>query len=118
MVELSQMKKLHKNFLNSVNGLIYVFKEYSFKAELVGGFFLIPYLFFFEIALFLKLLIFSLYLILLGFELLNTSIEKLCNKITVENDNDIKIIKDLSSASVFIIFFLLVILLIISFYLS
>ena len=44
----------------------------------------------------------------LAFELLNTAIEKLSDKISKNFDADIKKIKDISSASVFIILILLI----------
>ena len=57
----------------------------------------------------------SVYFILLAFELLNTAIEKLSNKITKDYDIEIKEIKDLSSSAVFLILLLLLIVLIIAF---
>ena len=51
----------------------------------------------------------SIYFLLLAFELLNTAIEKLSDKISKNFDPDIKKIKDISSASVFIILILLLI---------
>ena len=47
---------------------------------------------------------------------MNTAIEKLCNKITLELDPDIKKIKDLASASVFIVLIILIILVITTFF--
>ena len=56
-----------------------------------------------------KLVITLTYFLLLAFEILNTAIEKLCNKITKNYDMDIKKIKDLASASVFLILIILII---------
>tara|TARA_B100002052_G_scaffold294902_1_gene320453 strand:+ start:75 stop:407 length:333 start_codon:yes stop_codon:yes gene_type:complete len=109
------LKKFTKNFINSLNGLKFAINEHSFIAELVGGIFLIPYLFFSEINFLFKLLILIVYFLLLAFEIINTSIEKLCDKITSENDNEIKIIKDQASAAVFIILCILIILIIFTF---
>jgi len=50
----------------------------------------------------------------LAFELLNTAIEKLSDKITKNFDEDIKKIKDISSASVFVILSLLIVSLILT----
>ena len=58
----------------------------------------------------------TVYFLLLAFELVNTAIEELCNKITLEIDADIKKIKDISSASVFIILITLIILIFYSFF--
>ena len=87
----------------------------AFILELIGGIFLILYLFKTDISTLFKLLILSVYFLLLAFEIFNTSIEKLCDKITKETDKDIKIIKDLSSASVFVVLFILIILIISTF---
>ena len=112
------IKKLYGNLINSLNGLKIVIKEYSFILELIGGIFLILYLFNIDISTLFKLLILSVYFLLLAFEIFNTSIEKLCDKITKETDKDIKIIKDLSSASVFVVLFILIILIISTFWVN
>ena len=109
------IKKLYGNLINSLNGLKIVIKENSFILELIGGILLILYLFITDISTLFKLLILSVYFLLLAFEIFNTSIEKLCDKITKETDKDIKIIKDLSSASVFVVLFILIILIISTF---
>ena len=101
------MRKLLKNFQNSLNGLRASLKEHSFILEVIGGFLLIPYLIMSDINIYFKLIIGSIYFLLLAFELLNTSIEKLSDKISKEYDPDIKKIKDISSASVFIVLILL-----------
>ncbi len=112
------IKKLYVNLINSLNGLKIVIKENSFILELIGGIFLILYLFNTDISTLFKIIILSVYFILLAFEIFNTSIEKLCNKITKETDKDIKIIKDLSSASVFVVLFILIILIISTFWIN
>ena len=109
------IKKLYVNLINSLNGLKIVIKENSFILELIGGIFIILYLFIADISTLFKILILSVYFLLLAFEIFNTSIEKLCDKITKETDKDIKIIKDLSSASVFVVLFILIILIISTF---
>tara|TARA_B100000767_G_scaffold257251_1_gene264979 strand:- start:136 stop:474 length:339 start_codon:yes stop_codon:yes gene_type:complete len=109
-------KKLFFNLINSLNGLKYVFKEHSFIVELLLGVILIPYIFFLETSILFKLLVFTVYVLLLTFEIVNTTIEKLCDKITKDIDEDIKIIKDLASASVFVILLLLIILVTFTFF--
>ena len=108
-------KNLFNNLLNSLNGLKIVFKEYSFILELILGIFLIPYIFLSNIDFTHKIILFVLYFLLLAFEVLNTSIEKLCDKITKEHDLDIKNIKDLSSAAVFLILLILVVIFLVTF---
>jgi len=110
------IKKLFINFLNSINGIKIVFKESSFVLEIILGIILIPYVLSLEIIFLIKLLIISTYLILLAFEIFNTAIEKLCDKITKKIDPDIKKIKDLSSASVFVVLMILFIQIIILFF--
>ena len=110
------IKKLFLNFMNSINGLKIVFKESSFLLEIILGMVLVPYVLFTDLALIIKLLIISTYLFLLAFEIFNTAIEKLCDKITKKLDPDIKKIKDLSSASVFVILITLTIQIILIFF--
>jgi len=111
------MKKFFFNLVNSVNGLKIAMKEHSFLAEILGGFILMPYLLIISLDNVFKLIIILTYFLLLAFELLNTSIEKLSDKITRDLDTDIKKIKDLSSAAVFMILMLLIILLILTIFL-
>jgi len=102
------IKKLYNNFLNSINGLKVAFKELSFILELALGFFLIPYIFLSNIDFNYKIILSVLYFLLLAFEIMNTAIEKLCDRITTDLDPKIKNIKDLSSAAVFIMLILLI----------
>ena len=112
------IKKLYFNFINSINGLKVACKEHSFIIEILGGIILIPCLIFLELNILFKLLIIFTYLLLLAFEIVNTAIEKLCDKITKEIDSDIKKIKDLASASVFVVLTALMVLIIFTFFLS
>ena len=112
------IKKFFFNFINSINGIKIAFNEHSFIAEILGGIILIPYVLFADINILYKLIILIFYFLLLAFEILNTSIEKLSDKISKEIDSDIRKIKDLSSASVFIILILLIILLISTIFIS
>ena len=109
------IKKLYSNLINSLNGLKIVSKENSFILELVLGFFLIPYIFLSNIDLYYKIILSVLYFLLLAFEIMNTAIEKLCDKVTTDIDPDIKKIKDLSSAAVFLVLTLLVIIFLVTF---
>ena len=108
------MKKIFLNLINSINGLKIALTQHSFIAEILGGFVLIPYLIITDLNNIFKLIIIILYFLLLAFELLNTAIEKLSDKITKNFDEDIKKIKDISSASVFVVLSLLVISLILT----
>ena len=110
------MRKIFSNIVNSINGLKATLKEHSFIIEVIGGFILIPYLIIVELDIVFKLIIITIYFLLLAFELINTAIEKLSDKITKDLDSDIKKIKDISSASVFVILLLLITLLILAHY--
>ena len=102
------IKKLISNLKNSINGLKLALSERSFVAELDGGLILIIYLFLSDLNLIYKLLIIVIYILLLAFELLNTAIERLSNKINLEFDEDIKSIKDISSSAVFVVLIILI----------
>ena len=100
--------------MNSINGFKEALKEHSFICEIIGGFFLIPFLIIVDAHHLIKILIIVVYFLLLAFELLNTSIEKLSDKVQKDFDIDIKNIKDISSAAVFIILIILISLVFIS----
>ena len=102
MEEKQMLKKLQNNFINSLNGIKVALKEHSFVLEILLGLPLALYIFFSNIGLIFKLLLILNFFLILIFEIFNTSIEKLCNKITKENDDEIKGIKDLSSSGVFL----------------
>ena len=109
------VKKLYNNLINSLNGLKIVLKESSFILELVLGVFLIPYIFLSNIDFNYKIILSVLYFLLLAFEIMNTAVEKLCDKVTTDIDPDIKKIKDLSSAAVFLVLTLVVIIFLVTF---
>ncbi len=109
------IKKLYSNLINSLNGLKIVSKENSFILELVLGVFLIPYIFLSNIDLNYKIILSVLYFLLLAFEIMNTAVEKLCDKVTTDINTEIKKIKDLSSAAVFLVLTLLVIIFLVTF---
>ncbi|MDA7456974.1 diacylglycerol kinase [Candidatus Pelagibacter ubique] len=110
------IKKLIFNLKNSINGLRLALSESSFILELVGGIILTIYLFLSDLNFIHEVLITIVYILLLAFELLNTAIEKLCDKINKEIDKDIKAIKDISSSAVFIVLILLILLIILTFF--
>lgn len=98
------MINLRKNLLNSLAGLQAAWADNSFKAELVLGIVLIPLVASNASVDFLaKMVVIATYLLLLGFELINTAIERLCDQVTRDYNLNIKRIKDMSSAAVFLI---------------
>lgn len=94
--------KLQANFKNSMRGLRLGLTEHSFRVELVLGVVLVPIVIFIERGLELKVVVCFLYCLMLSTELLNTAIERLCNRMTTELDGAIRDIKDIASAAVFI----------------
>ena len=102
------IKKIYENLINSLNGLKIVINEKSFVMELILGVFLLPYVLISNIDFNHKLLLLVIYFILLAIEIINTAIEKLSDKFTKDFDNDIKGIKDLASAAVFLTLIILV----------
>ena len=109
------IKKLYSNLINSLNGLKIVSKENSFILEIVFGVFLIPYIFLSNIDFNYKIILSILYFLLLAFEIMNTAVEKLSDRVTTDLDPEIKKIKDLSSAAVFLVLALLVIIFLVTF---
>ena len=109
------INKLYNNLLNSINGFKTALKEISFKLEIFLGVILFFYILIINLELIYIILLIISYLFLLVFEIFNTAIERLCNKITNSNDDEIKKIKDLSSAGVFISFLIFLIILFFSF---
>lgn len=95
--------KIYQNLQNSINGFHIGLKEHSFAVEFLLGVLLIPILLLTHSHDLVFYLLIVSYFMLLSVELLNTAIERICNKITLEYDDDIKAVKDLSSAAVFIL---------------
>lgn len=98
------MKKLLFNLLHSIRGLSLALHQFSFKLEILWGFIFVGVLTQINAQSIEKLLGVILISFLLAFEMMNTSIEMLGNKITVKHDLDIKNIKDVASGGVFLIF--------------
>tara|TARA_B100001287_G_C22200015_1_gene307548 strand:+ start:43 stop:375 length:333 start_codon:yes stop_codon:yes gene_type:complete len=109
------IKKIYENLINSLNGLKIVINEKSFVMELILGVFLLPYVLISNIDFNHKLLLLVIYFILLAIEIINTAIEKLSDKFTKDFDNDIKSIKDLASAAVFLTLIILIVTFILTF---
>ena len=106
-------KNLLDAFKNSKNGLheLFIEKAASREAWLVLLSIITVYLY----PNFYSILLFVISILLLSFEAINTSIEKLCDHITPTVNNEIKKIKDLAAGAIlllvilYLIIFLLVI---------
>lgn len=96
------MVNLITNTLNSARGLKCAAGDKSFRAQILLGITSLPVIFYKSTGVPL-ILIFSTYCILLGFELLNTAIENICDEITTDYHQGIRDIKDISSAAVMMV---------------
>lgn len=87
----------------SLHGFIFAFKnEQAFRCELLMGFILFPLLMISDLAVSSKVLLLCLFFLLLIVELINSAVEVLCDRISLEFDIRIKGIKDMGSAAVFL----------------
>lgn len=107
------MKKILYSLLCSIQGLKNCFlSEKSFRFEIILGIIIIFYLLLFKIPLIRCLFIMIFFVLILIFELFNTSIEKICDLYTKEYNKHIRDIKDMASAcvllSIFIFFCVLI----------
>ena len=96
------INKLLKSTKNSINGLLIAFKiDKTISLEFILTIPIVIIAFFlFEINK--TVLIIFLWFAVIIVELINTSIEKTLDFITLKKNKDIKIIKDISSAAVFL----------------
>ena len=101
------INKLIKNLKNSVAGLKIAFFDESFRLEIFFGVLLAPLIALSGAHELWKYAAIAAYLILLSIEILNTAIERLCDRVTKEHDEDIKAVKDMASAAVFMAIVLL-----------
>jgi diacylglycerol kinase (ATP) len=95
--------KIYSNFKNSVRGLRLTFFHPSFFLEIILGIPAIVLLIFIKGINTPVLLFILAYILLLAVELLNTSIELVCDRITKSHDEQIKNIKDIASGAVFLL---------------
>ena len=107
MPEVKKFKKYNiiNSFKNAIVGLIFgVITEPSAKIQLSLAFVLIvTNLYFANYVFFMIHMVFGL--IVLSQEIMNTSIEYICDLVSMEYNDKIKNIKDLSAGSVFLLSF-------------
>ena len=101
------MVNLVRNLRNSLAGLRSACADRSFRAELALGVVLVPTVALSAASPGLKLVAFATYGLLLAFELLNTALERLCDRVTLAQDPDIGAVKDMASAAVFLVLLVL-----------
>lgn len=95
------IKKIHNSLKYSFNGIKTTFvREYSFQLEVLAIPFLIILLTFLPTSLFRKIIMLASYLLIPCLELLNSAIEKLADRVTMDHDLAIRFVKDAASAAV------------------
>lgn len=99
---MSGFQKLQANFCNSLRGLQACWAEYSFRLEcyaLIVAAALVGWL---DRPLWLEVMAIASLLLVMMAEALNTAIERLCDRVTLAHDPQIKVVKDVASAGVFL----------------
>ncbi|NUM31614.1 MAG: diacylglycerol kinase family protein [Bacteroidetes bacterium] len=100
------MKRFYKSAKFAFNGLKYmILTQRNFKIQLVCAIITISLGYFFEVNTIEWALLSICISIVLGFEILNTSIEYLCDIVNPQTNMKIKVIKDLAAAAVLIVGF-------------
>ncbi len=96
------LKKLYANLNYSLRGLSVSMSEHSIRLELLYLVFNVAYCIITKQTILVFVVFVSLALLVIMAELLNTAIELLSNKICPQKDEDIRNIKDIASAAVFV----------------
>lgn len=102
------MLNIKTNLFNSLSGLAQAWSDKSFRAEVLLGMVLVPLVFYASVNSAAKFAVVGTYVLLLAVELLNTALERLSDRLTMQYDTDIKAVKDMGSAAVFLILLLLI----------
>jgi diacylglycerol kinase len=96
--------KVLKSIKYGINGLVLLIKsENNFQFHFIFGTIVLLMAYLFDIALSEFLWILSCIFLMFSAEAFNTAIEKICNKISLEKDHQIGIIKDISAGGVLLI---------------
>jgi len=105
----AMIRKIQNSFKYSCTGIKAAFNnDYSFRLEIYLLPFLLIALGFLPVTLFRKVLMLSVYMLVLCLELINCAIERLADRVTMEHDLAIGFVKDAASAAVFLAFALVI----------
>ncbi|MEO7446445.1 MAG: diacylglycerol kinase family protein [Ferruginibacter sp.] len=97
------MRRLIKSFSFAIDGIFFCFqKERNFLWHSLAALVAIITGFLFKISKLEWAAILLCIALVVSLEMINTAIEILCNKITREKDNDIRMIKDISAGAVLV----------------
>lgn len=94
---------IHRSFWNAIKGVIWMLKsERNFQIEILALIINIFLMVYFKVNAMDAALIFTVSFAVLGLEILNTCVEKICDIVQPEFDERIKIIKDCAAGAVFL----------------
>lgn len=96
------IKKLLANLRNSLNGLVACWDEHSFRLEVYVLMVALVLVALLERPFWFGALAVASVVLVMVAEALNTAIERLCDRITLAQDPQIKVVKDVASAGVFL----------------
>jgi diacylglycerol kinase (ATP) len=99
---MGSVQKLAANLRNSLNGLLACWDEHSFRLEVYALVLGVGAVVWLERPLWAGGLALCSILLVMMAEALNTAIERLCDRITLAQDPQIKVVKDVASAGVFL----------------
>ena len=94
--------KLLQNLNNSLHGIAYCWEEHSFRVEVYALVLGLGVVVFLDRPLWASVLAIGSILLVMMAEALNTAIERLCDRITLAQDPQINVVKDVASAGVFL----------------
>lgn len=94
---------IHRSFWNAIKGVMWLIKsERNFQIEVFALLINVFLILYFKLTANDAALIFAVSFAVLGLEILNTCVEKICDIIQPEFDERIKIIKDIAASAVFL----------------
>ena len=99
-MQMRSVQKLAANLRNSLNGLVACWEEHSFRLEVFALALGIGVIAWVERPLWAAALAVGSILLVMVAEALNTAIERLCDRMTLAQDPQIKVVKDVASAGV------------------
>lgn len=99
---VADLLKLLANIRNSLRGLYACWDEHSFRLELYALVLGVGVVAWLERPFWMGALAVASVLLVMMAEALNTAIERLCDRITLAQDQQIKVAKDVASAGVFL----------------
>lgn len=94
--------KVGQNLKNSLRGMAFCWNEHSFRLEVYALVLGVGVAIWLKRPLWANILAIGSIVLVMMAEALNTAIERLCDRITLAQDPQIKVVKDVASAGVFL----------------